>query len=111
MNPITPSENTHKQELSDLKNVGKATLQDLHVLGITSVQQLGQQNPDYLYQKLQQVTGSKQDPCVWDIFAAIIHQAQTGQALPWWYFSKLRKNLKSGTTLPDFLKECTGPHP
>jgi len=82
-----------KQELSDLKNVGKATLKDLHVLGITSVQQLGQQNPDYLYQKLQQVTRSKQDSCVLDVFAAIIHQAQTGQALPWWHFSKLRKNL------------------
>ena len=100
-----------KQPLSDLKNVGKATLQDLHVLGITSVQQLGQQSPDYLYQKLQQVTGTKQDPCVWDVFAAIIHQAQTGQDLPWGHFSKLRKNLESGTTLPDLLKECTGPHP
>jgi hypothetical protein len=31
------------------------------------------------------------DPCVLDTFAAAIHQARTGEALPWWLFSRARK--------------------
>jgi hypothetical protein len=44
-----------------------------------------------VYSRLQQLTGSKQDPCVWDVFAAIIHEAKTGENKPWWDFTKLRK--------------------
>ena len=78
-------------ELLSLMNVGKATLQDLHLLGIEKIDQLKQENPDTLFKKLQHITGSKQDPCVWDVFAAIIHEAQTGEKLPWWHWSSLRK--------------------
>lgn len=81
--------------LSSLKNVGKATLHDLSLLGIKNVTQLQKQNPDFLYSKLQKVTGNKQDPCVWDVFAAIIHEAQTEEKLPWWHFTKIRKNKLS----------------
>ena len=35
--------------------------------------------------------GQRQDPCVWDTFAAAIHQARTGEALPWWHFTVERK--------------------
>jgi len=80
------------KELLDLKNVGKATLGDLKLLGITTIKQLQEQNPDDLYMKLQKITGVQQNPCVWDVFAAIIHEAKTGEALPWWYFSKIRKD-------------------
>lgn len=78
--------------LSSLKNVGKATLADLELLGIKSIGQLKKQNPDFLYSKLQKITNTKQDPCVWDVFAAIIHEAKTGEKLPWWDFTPLRKN-------------------
>ncbi|QQR53713.1 TfoX/Sxy family DNA transformation protein [bacterium] len=81
------------KELLSLKNVGKAVLHDLELLGIHSIEQLKTQNPDDLFEKLQRITGSIQNPCVWDVFAAIIHQANTGNALPWWYFSKLRKRI------------------
>lgn len=80
------------KELLKLKNVGKATLGDLELLGITSIKQLAKQNPDDLYMKLQNITGVQQNPCVWDVFAAIIHEAETGEALPWWHFSTIRKN-------------------
>ncbi len=78
-------------ELLTLMNVGPATLKDLHLLGITSITQLSKQNPDHLYEKLQKITGQKHDPCVWDVFAAIIHEAQTGEKTPWWEWSKIRK--------------------
>ncbi|QQR63163.1 TfoX/Sxy family DNA transformation protein [bacterium] len=80
------------KELLSLKNVGKAVLQDLELLGVHSIEQLKTQDPDDLFEKLQKVTGSKQNPCVWDVFAAIIHQANTGNALPWWYFQNCVKN-------------------
>ena len=78
--------------LKDLKNVGKATLKDLILLEIHSVEELAKQDPTLLFHELERRTHSQQDPCVWDVFAAIIHQANTGQALPWWHFSKMRKN-------------------
>lgn len=78
-------------ELLTLKNVGPATYNDLTQLGITSIKQLSQADPDELYQRLQDITQQKQDPCVWDVFAAIIHQAKTGIQQPWWHWTKIRK--------------------
>ncbi len=80
-----------KSELLQLMNVGPAMLRDLHQLGIVSIAQLKTETPDHLYTKLQRITGVKQDPCVWDVFAAIIHEANTGEKLPWWHWSKTRK--------------------
>lgn len=84
-----------ENELLKLMNVGKATLKDLQNLGIENIEQLKRETPDDLYQKLQEITGTKQDPCVWDVFAAIIHEAKTGEKLPWWHWSKIRKAAKS----------------
>lgn len=80
-----------KHELLTLTNVGQATFKDLEVLGITSIHQLAQADPDELYSRLQILTGLRQDPCVWDVFAAIIHEAKTGEKTPWWEWSKVRK--------------------
>jgi len=78
-------------DLLNLMNVGKATLKDLNLLGIKTVEQLKSQSPDLLYSELQRITGKKHDPCVWDVFAAIIHEAKTGEKIPWWHWSKIRK--------------------
>jgi nucleotidyltransferase/DNA polymerase involved in DNA repair len=80
------------KELLTLMNVGKATMRDLELLGITTLKQLKEQHPDHLYAELEKLTGKKHDPCVWDVFAAIIHEAKTGEKLPWWHWSKIRKN-------------------
>lgn len=83
--------NKKKSELLSLMNVGLATVKDLHILGIETIAQLRGKSPDLLYKKLQEVTGQRHDPCVWDVFAAIIHEAQTGEKLPWWHWSAIRK--------------------
>ena len=80
-----------KSELLSLKNVGPATLKDLELLGIASIKELSKQDPDLLYESIQEITGTKHDPCVWDVFAAIIHEAKTGEKLPWFHFTKVRK--------------------
>jgi nucleotidyltransferase/DNA polymerase involved in DNA repair len=78
-------------ELSQLRNIGKAMRKDFELLGIKSVKQLARCNADKLYAQIQTLTGSRHDPCVWDTYAAAIHQAKTGEALPWWDFTTIRK--------------------
>lgn len=85
-------------DLRTLMNVGQATYQDFLSLGITSIVELARAQPDELYLRLQKITGVVQDPCVWDIFAATIHEARTGEKQPWWYWTPVRKKRqKSGT--------------
>lgn len=79
--------------LSDLRNVGKATLGDFALLGIRTLEQLATRDPDTLYADMQRLTRSAQDPCVRDVFAATIHQARTGEALDWWTFTPERKTV------------------
>ncbi|ESQ86693.1 Mitomycin resistance protein mcrB [Asticcacaulis sp. AC460] len=74
-----------------LRNVGPATRKDFAVLRIDSLQALAESDPDELYRRLQIETGTSHDPCVWDVFAAAIHQAKTGEALNWWAFTPIRK--------------------
>ena len=74
-----------KNELRSLMNLGPATQKDLALLGITTIAQLANANPDELYERIQKITGIKHDPCVWDVFAATIHEANTGEKIPWWH--------------------------
>ena len=83
-----------KSELLTLMNVGSAVLGDLELLGIHSIAQLKHETADHLYTQLEKITGAKQDPCMWDTFAAIIHEAQTGEKIPWWHWSAIRKAAK-----------------
>jgi hypothetical protein len=74
-----------------IRNIGAAARADLAVLRIASVEQLAASDPDELYTRLQVKTGKRHDPCAWDVFAAAIHQARTGQARNWWEFTPVRK--------------------
>ncbi len=85
------TETRNADDLSRLRNVGPAARQDFEVLKIVSVAQLAACDPDELYLRLQAETGTRHDPCVWDVFAAAIHQARTGEALNWWAFTPQRK--------------------
>lgn len=82
------------KKLTDLKNVGTATLADLNLLEIHTVEQLSQQDPTKLFQELERRTQKRHDPCVWDVFAAIIHEAATGERTNWWEWTCERKILQ-----------------
>lgn len=86
--------------LADLRNIGKAALADFAVLGIETVPQLAEQEPDTLYLALCQKTRQRHDPCVHDVFAAAIHQARTGEARDWWRFTPQRKSRQQDGTFP-----------
>ncbi|MCK4934056.1 MAG: Mitomycin resistance protein mcrB [Simkaniaceae bacterium] len=93
-----------KKNLQDLKNVGKATLEDLHLLAIHSVDDLACQDATDLFYRLEAKTQMRQDPCVWDVFAAIIHEAKTGEATVWWKWTPMRKALQKSGKLTCFSK-------
>jgi hypothetical protein len=89
-----------KLQLSNLANVGPATLADLHRLGIRTVRQLARRDALALYRSLCRRTGKRHDPCVIDVFMAIIHQARGGKAMPWWKFTKERKRAVAEAARP-----------
>ncbi len=90
MKPKTKSRR-EVDDLLTLANVGPATRRDFALLGINSVAALAKHQPDKLYARLNVLTGRRHDPCVWDTFAATIHQAKTGEAKPWWRWTAERK--------------------
>lgn len=87
------------KQLKDLRNVGKATLQDLRLLNIHTVEELAACDPTKLFHELEKSTKTRQDPCVWDVFAAIIHEASTGKATDWWAWTAKRKALQASGKL------------
>ncbi|HEV3374565.1 MAG TPA: helix-hairpin-helix domain-containing protein [Candidatus Acidoferrum sp.] len=84
-----------RRRIEDLISVGPAMLRDFEMLGIRSVAQLARQNPQWIYARLNRLSGQRQDPCVLDVFCAAVAQA-TNPRLPaeqcqWWYWSRQRK--------------------
>jgi len=92
----SPDNRRLQDELSTLRNVGPKTREDFRYLGIETVAQLADREADELYEHLSRVKGCRLDPCVHDVFSAAIHQARTGEALPWWHFSSIRKKEAVG---------------
>jgi len=79
------------KELQKLKNVGPAIARDLVMIGVKDPKDLAKMNPDDMYKRLCKETGARQDPCVWDVFAAIVDLARGGPPQPWWRFTEERK--------------------
>ena len=100
-----PKKPLPKNELFSLMNVGPATYKDLEILGINTIQQLSQADPDELYARLQKLTEKRHDPCVWDVFAAIIHEARTGQKNRWWEWTAVRKQKQASHSLCSHSKK------
>jgi len=85
-----------ERRLSDLASIGPAMLRDFEHLGVRSVAQLAVCEPQALYERLSNLTGHRQDPCVLDTFTCAVAQAKNPR-LPaaqkkWWYWSRLRKS-------------------
>ena len=77
--------------LIDLPNIGQAMAQDLRLLGITHPDDLRDQDPYAMHQRLSELTGTEQDPCVIDVFISIIRFMQGDEPKPWWQYTAERK--------------------
>lgn len=80
-----------RRALQRIPNVGPAIADDLLRLGITDLDALAGQDADALYERLCRVDGVRHDPCMRDVFAAVVSYANGEPAQPWWIFSRRRK--------------------
>jgi len=89
---------TETRQLGDLISVGPAMLRDFEMLGIRSVEQLAEQDPRRMYERLGRKRGQRQDQCVLDTFCAAVAQARNprlpAEQCEWWYWSRKRKSAK-----------------
>ncbi|WP_129354818.1 helix-hairpin-helix domain-containing protein [Sorangium cellulosum] len=94
--PPFPPDDGKSRELRSLVSVGPATIRDLHVLGITTIDELAKRDAKQLYEELCAVTGARHDPCCEDVFRAAIAQARDpdlpAEQRRWWYWSRKRKS-------------------
>jgi hypothetical protein len=77
--------------LLELPNVGPAIALDLFRLGITKPGQLARRDPDKMYAALCKLDGVRHDPCVLDVFAAMVDFTNGAPARPWWAYTARRK--------------------
>ena len=86
---------TDARRLVDLCGVGKAMVRDFLVLGCPTVASLRDQDATTLYYRICDLTGQRHDPCVHDVYACAIAQANNPSLPPeeckWWTWSSRRK--------------------
>ncbi len=82
------------KQLNDLRNVGNETIEGLHLLNIYTVDELAKKDPTVLFHELEERTHRRQNPCVWDVFASIIHEAAHSEPTDWWEWTARRKALQ-----------------
>lgn len=83
------------RNLADLKSVGKATLADFRLLGVHSVDELADNDPRELYERLCRLQGHTVDICQYDLFCCAVAQARDPhlprEQCDWFWWSRLRK--------------------
>lgn len=90
MNPRTVQRDRVRL-LTDLPNIGKASAGDLRLIGIDTPQALIGRCPYAMYDQLCAVTGTRQDPCVIDVFISITRFMAGEDPQPWWAYTQERK--------------------
>ena len=82
-------------KLEDLPNIGPAIAQSLHQLDIQHPQQLIGKNAYQMHKELCKRTQKEHDPCVIDVFLAVVDFMEGGDPVPWYHFTKERKEYLS----------------
>lgn len=73
--------------LTVIPGVGKSIAKDLQMIGITSVDDLKNKNPEKLYQLSNRRSGAIQDRCLLYVFRCAVYFAKGGrnpEKLKWW---------------------------
>lgn len=85
----------------DIPNVGPAFERDFKKLGFKRPADLIGQDPYRMHEELTRLTGTRQDPCVLDVFIAVVRYMEGGPVKNWWDFTAERKahlkRIGSGT--------------
>ncbi len=82
-------------QLRKIPNVGPRMAADLLKLGVQRLEDAAGRDPDQMYNELCALDARRHDPCVRDVFAAVVSQAEGHPARPWWEFTPERKARKA----------------
>lgn len=88
------SEGTYDEAMARLReipNVGPKMASALLKLGVGRLEDAAGRDPDEMYHGLCALEVGRMDPCVRDVFAAVISHAEGHPARPWWEFTPERK--------------------
>ena len=77
--------------LQRIPNVGPKMASALIKLGVSSLEDAVGRDPDEMHHELCAIDAKRHDPCVRDIFAAVVSYAEGGPARSWWEFTPERK--------------------
>jgi Pathogenicity locus len=77
--------------LQQIPNVGPKMGDALLKLGVTRLEDTAGKDPDEMYYELCTIDAKWHDPCVRDVFAAVVSYAEGNPARPWWEFTPERK--------------------
>jgi hypothetical protein len=79
------------KKFKDIPNVGPAMERDFLKLGLKSPSDLVGKDPYRLYQKMCELTGRRQDPCVLDTYLAVVDFMKGAPARPWYFYTAFRQ--------------------
>lgn len=88
---INPMPRSEIIKFQDIPNVGKAIEKDFVLLGFNEPKELIGKDPYQMYRDLCKITGSRQDPCVIDVFISAVRYMEGGPPKKWWEFTDERK--------------------
>ncbi len=89
------------KRLEDLPYIGSHIAADLREVGIRTPEELREHPPFKIYNQLENVMGSRYDPCVLYTLLSVEHYFATDEVVPWWRFTSLGKEMiRSDKTTP-----------
>ncbi len=77
--------------LQEIPNVGPKMAEALSKVGVRRLEDAAGRDPDDMYRELCAIDARRIDPCVRDVFAAVVSHAEGHPARPWWEFTPERK--------------------
>ncbi len=84
------------KELVKIPGVGKVIANGLWNIGITSIEELKDKNPEKLYEKVCAFKGERIDKCVLYVYRCAVYYASNdihdSELLKWWNWKDLEKN-------------------
>jgi hypothetical protein len=88
---------TDVQKLTDVPNIGPATVRMLAELRITEPRQFIGADPYALYASLK----GYHDPCCLDVLISAVRYMEGGPKRPWWHFTEERKRTLAQRSAQD----------
>lgn len=86
--------------LQRIPNVGPKTARDLLRLGVTRADDLIERSPREMFETLCRIDGVRHDPCVLDVFCAVVAYARGEPPRAWWLFTNDRIAAERRTRVP-----------